>query len=176
MKLTEVKKLLENNGYAYQQTVIPRRAEFYSQKGFRPSVDTGAFSLLTIQNPNHDKNIEIVFSDASDNPDFYDLEFGGFWYEMFGYRDEHLPRDLLDEIQRIVTGKANVIFATNAKTGKWFADQIYFDLPETDMNDMDDYKRTLSRISAPKSLWRKLIGRTDVYEIFNWFSYQKIVK
>ena len=91
-------------------------------------------------------------------------------------RDEYLPRDLLDEIQRIVTGKANVIFATNAKTGKWFADQIYFDLPDTDMNDMDDYKRTLSRINAPKSLWRKLIGRTDIYEFFHWFSYQKIVK
>lgn len=176
MKLEDVKQLLNENGYAYETKIVPSSLDFYGGKGFCPKTETGPFWLLTIPNPNHDKNIEIVFSDASDNPDFYDLEFGGFWYEMFGYRDEYLPRDLLDEIQRIVTGKANVIFATDAKTGKWFADQIYFDLPETDMNDMDDYKRTLSRISAPKSLWRKLIGRTDVYEIFNWFSYQKIVK
>jgi len=176
MKLEDVKQLLNENGYAYETKIVLSSLDFYGGKGFCPKTETGPFWLLTIPNPKHDKNIEIVFSDASDNPDFYDLAFGGFWYEMFGYRDEHLPRDLLDEIQRIVTGKANIIFATNAKTGKWFADQIYFDLPETDWNDMDDYKRTLSRISAPKSFGRKLMRRTDVYEIYNWFSYQKIIK
>lgn len=176
MKLEDVKQLLNENGYPYESKIVPSSLAFHKYKGFSFKTDTDPFWLLIIPNPNHGQNIEIVFSDASENPDFYDLVFGGFWYDLFGYPDEYLPRDLLDEIQRIVTGKANIILATDAKTGKWFSDQIFFDLPETDMNNMDDYKRTLSRISAPKSLWRKLIGRTDIYEIFNWFSYQKIIK
>ena len=176
MKLADVKKLLNDNDYTYIEIIVPSRAEFYRQKGFNPSEDTGAFVLLSIPNPNHTKNIELIFSDDSDNPDFYDLEFGGFWYEMFGCRDEELPEYLLEEIQRIVCGNSYIIFATNAKNGGWFFDAIYYDLPDEEMNCMDAFHNTLSKIQSPKSLWRKLIGRIDIYEIFNWTSYERIVK
>ena len=43
MKLSDVKKLLDENGYTYTQTIVLSRAEFYRQKGFNPSEDTGAF-------------------------------------------------------------------------------------------------------------------------------------
>lgn len=176
MKLIDVKKLLDDNCYTYTQTLVSSRAEFYRQKGFNPSEDTGAFVLLSIPNPNHTKNIELIFSDDSNNPDFYDLEFGGFWYEMFGCRDEELPECLLEEMQRIVCGNSYIIFATDAEKGGWFFDAIYYDIPDEEMNCMDSFHNTLSKIKSPKSLWRKLIGRTDIYEIFNWTSYEKIVK
>ena len=177
MKLIDVKKLLDDNGYTYTQTIVLSRADFYRQKGFNPSENTGAFVLLSINNPNHTKNIELIFGDDSDNPDFYDLEFGGFWYEMFGCLDEELPEYLLVEIQRIIQGNSYIIFATDAKkNGRWFFDAIYYDLPDEEMNCMDSFHNTLSKIKSPKSLWRKLIGRTDIYEIFNWTSYEKIVK
>ena len=104
MKLTEVKKLLEDNGYAYKQTVLPGRAEFSRQKGSCPSTDTGAFPMLTIPNPHHEKDIQLRFRDAAADPDFYDLEFGGYWYELFDCEEEQLPLELLTEIQRIVSG------------------------------------------------------------------------
>lgn len=176
MKRTEIQELLTQNGYPYEARIVPSSMDFYRSKGFQPRKETGPFWLLSIPNPNHDKNIEIIFADASEDPEFYDLEFGGYWYEMFGFRDENLPEDLLEEIRWIVSGQTHVIFAMDAKTGKWFSDQVFFDLPEEELNDMDQYHRILARIHAPKSLWRKIIGRTDVYEIFNWNSYRRIIK
>ena len=95
MKLIDVKKLLDDNGYKYTQTIVPSRAEFYRKKGFSPSEDTGAFVLLSIPNPNHTKNIELIFSDDSNNPDFYDLELYNFLeagdvLESSGYEVEGL--------------------------------------------------------------------------------------
>jgi len=176
VKLTDIKKLLDENGYTYTEITVSSRAEFYRQKGFKPTDDTGAFILLSVNNPNHDKNIELIFTDASEEPEFYDLEFGNFWYEMFGCRDEELPVYLSEEMKRIIQGEAYIIEATDAKTGRWFFDAIYYDLPDEDLNSMDEFHRTLSKIRAPKSLWRKLTGRTDVYEIFNWTNYERIVK
>lgn len=177
MKLTEVKKLLDDNGYTYRQTVMPSRAEFYRQKGFNPSTDTGAFSLLSIPNPNHEKDIQMIFNDATENPDFYDLEFGGYWYELFDCAKGHLPQELLTEIQRIVGGKTYVIFAWIIKKSiHWKWDGVYYDLQDDEMNSMDAFRNTVSRIKSPKSWWKKLTGKTDIYEIFNWTSYERITK
>ena len=160
MNLSEVQKLLDDNGIQHVLTVE----------------DTGAFCLLTIPNPNHSKNIEIIFKDASDNPEFYDLEFGGYWYEMFDCPDDILSRELIDEIQSILLGRVWVIFATNAKNGAWFFDGIFRDTVEEEWNDMDELQETIRKIKEPKSLWRKLFKRTDCYEIFNWKKHEKIIK
>ena len=176
MKMNEMQKLLSENGIKYTLSTEPSRSEFYRRKGFRPTEDTGAFCLLTIMNPNHSKNIEIIFADDSDNPEFYDLEFGGYWYEMFGYLEEELPQSLMDEVQNIVCGRAWVIFATDAKSGVWFFNGLYCDSIEEEWNDMEQLHRTIARIKKPKSLWRKFVGRTDVYEIFNWQNYERIIK
>lgn len=177
MKLVEVKKLLDDNGYRYTQTVIPSRAEFYREKGFRPSADTGAFTLLTIPNPNHEKDIQIIFSDATENPEFYDLEFGSFWYELFDCEEEYLRQELLTEIQRIISGITYIIFASTVKKGiHWKWDGTYYDLPDDEMNSMDAFQNAVSKIKSPKSWWKKLTGKTDVYEIFNWTNYERITK
>lgn len=176
MKLNEVQQLLKENNYQYEVSVIPNRAEFYRQKGFHATEDTSAFLLLTITNPNHKINIEIVFDGDSDVAEFYDLEFGGYWYGMFGYLDEELPHMLLEEIQNITDGKSYVIFAANAKTRKWFYSGLFCDTPEEEWNEMDQFRKAVEKIKAPKSLWRKLIRRTDIYEIFNWQHYENVVK
>lgn len=177
MKLIEVKKLLEDNGYTYKQTVISSRAELYRQKGFHPSVDTGAFVLLSIPNPNHEKDIQIIFNDTTEDPDFYDLEFGGFWYELFDCEEEQLPQELLAEIQRIINGSTYVIFASTIKKGiHWTWDGVYYDLPGDEMNSMDAFRDAVSKIKSPKNWWKKLTGKTDIYEIFSWTNYERIIK
>lgn len=177
MKLTEVKRLLDDNSYAYTQTVIPSRAEFYRQKGFHPSIDNGAFTLLTISNPNHEKYIQIIFNDATENPDFHDLEFGSFWYELFDCEKEYLAQELLTEIQRIIDGSTYVICASIVKKGiHWNWNGVYYDLPDDEMNSMDVFRNTVSKIKAPKNCWKRLTGKTDIYEIFNWTNYEQIIK
>ncbi|MBQ5865235.1 MAG: hypothetical protein IIW56_00985 [Oscillospiraceae bacterium] len=176
LKLSEVKQLLDDHGIAYLLTIEPSRREFYVRKGFCPREDSGAFRLLSIKNPHHTKNIDLIFVDASEDPEFYDLEFGGYPYELFGWLDEELPREIWEDIQSILTGRIWVIFATDAKTGKWFGDSLYRDSTDEDENDMDRLQKALAKIKKPKRLWRKLIGRTDCYEVFNWTNYEKIIK
>ena len=177
MKLIDVKKLLDANGYTYMQTIVSSRAEFYRQKGFNPSEDTGAFVLLSIMNPNHQIDIQIIFNDATENPDFSDLEFGGYWYELFDCEEEYVAQELLTEIERIIDGSTHIIFASMLKNGiHWHWDGKYDDLPNAEMNSMDAFQNTVKKIKSPKSWWRRLTGRTDIYEILNWTSYERIVK
>lgn len=177
MKLAEVKKLLEDNGYTFEQSVITSRSEFYRQKGFHPAIDTGAFTLLSIPNPNHEKGIQIIFDNATENPEFYDLEFGCFWYELFDCEEEHLPQELLTEIQRITSGNTYVIFASMIKHGMhWKWDKVYYDLPDNETNDMKAFQKAVLKIKSPKSWWRKLAGKPDIYEIYNWANYERIIK
>ena len=176
MKLSEVRRLLSENDISYTLTIESSRREFYGKKGFRTTEDTGTFYLLTIRNPHHSKNIEIIFADSSDNPEFYDLGFGGYWYEMFGWMEEELPQGIMDEIQNILNDKSWVIFATDAQNGTWFFDGIFCDTEAEEWNDMESFHKTINRIKNPKNLWRKIIGRMDCYEIFNWTKYEKIIK
>ena len=96
---------------------------------------------------------------------------------LFDCEEEYLPQELLAEIQRIVSGSTYVIFACIIKKGMhWKWDGLYYDLPDDEMNSMDAFRNTVSEIKSPKSWWKKLTGKTDVYEIFNWTNYEKIVK
>ena len=177
MKLIDVKKLLDDNYYTYTQTIVSSRAKFYRQKGFNPSEEAGAFVLLSIPNPNHQIDIQIIFNDATENSDFSDLEFGGYWYELFDCEENYVAQELLTEIQRILNGNTHIIFASTVKKGMhWRWDGKYDDLPDAEMNSMDAFHKTVKKIKSPKSWWRRLTRRTDMYEIFNWTSYEKIVK
>ncbi len=177
MKLIDVKTLLDENGYTYTQTIVPSRAEFYRQKGFNPSEEAGAFVLLSIPNPNHQIDIQIIFNDATENSDFSDLEFGGYWYELFDCEENYIAQELLTEIQRILNGNTHIILASTVKKGMhWRWDGKYDDLPDAEMNSMDAFHKSVKKIKSPKSWWRRLTRKTDMYEIFNWTSYEKIVK
>lgn len=176
MTLREVQLLLDQNGIIYHVITEPNRAAFYQKKGFSSSDDTGAFHLLTIPNPNHSKAIELIFMDNSSDAEFYDLEFGGYGYDMWGWKEEDLAQELLDEIKTILNGRAYVIFATNAETGKRITDRLYCDMEDPEWKDMHSFQKAVARIKKPKSWWRKRIRRTNIYEIFNWNSYEKVVK
>ena len=151
MKLIDVKKLLDDNGYKYTQTIVPSRAEFYRKKGFSPSEDTGAFVLLSIPNPNHQIDIQIIFNDATENSDSSDLEFGGYWYELFDCEENYVAQELLTEIQRILNGNTHIIFASTVKKGMhWRWDGKYDDLPDAEMNSMDAFHKTVKKSNPLK--------------------------
>lgn len=176
MKLRQVQKLLEKHSIPYTLTTEPSRGEYFRKKGFRPSNDTDPFCLLTVSNPYHSKNIEMVFADDSDDPEFYDLGFGGYWFDLFGWLDAALPERLIDEIQSILEGRSWVIFVTNTKNGAWISDSLFCDTAEEEWNDMESFHKTVSKLRKPGSLWRRLARRRDCYEIFNWTNYEKIIR
>jgi len=177
MKLSDVKKILDDHSYTYTQMLVTSSLEFYQSKGFRPSYDKGAFVLLSIPNPNHKIDIQLIFNDASEDPDFSDLEFGGVWYELYDCEEDEIPQVLFTEIQRIINGSTYFIFACTVKKGiHWKWDGVYYDLPDAEMNNMDAFRKTVGKIKSPKKWWKRFASKTDVYEIYNWTSYEKIIK
>jgi len=173
MRLSELQKLLDDNGYTYETRIVSSSIEFYKGKGSSSKTEHGPFWLLTIPNPNHSVGIDFIFKDASDSPELYDMEFGGYCHEYFDWHDEALPQVLLDEIFRIVSEQAYVICA---ESGCMHFNGIYYNVPDEEMNDMDEFRRCLSKISAPKRFWQKLIGQKKVYKVYSWKTYQKIVR
>ena len=176
MRMNDVRRLLDDLGIDYCVSRVADQREFYQQKGFLRAKDENAFQLICIVNPNHSKNIEIVFRSDDENPEFYDLEFGGYWYELFDCTEECVSAELKKEMIKIMAGETYIIFARDAKSGAWFYDQIFYDSDNAEENCMDEFQKYLAKIRAPKSWWRKLIRRTDIYEIYNWNTYERIVK
>ena len=175
MRLDEVEALLDNHNLEYKLSLIGNRGEFYRNKGFLEAKDDTAFILLTIPNPNHAKNIELIFKTADDNPEFSDLEFGGHWYELFDCQEEQLPSELLKEIKDILSGRLYIIIARDNKTLAWLFDGAYLDSPDEDQNDMEAFRKMMNRIKHPKGWWKKLRGKTTQYEVFSWESYESII-
>lgn len=176
MRLVQIQKLLDDNNIGYIISHIKNLREYRHKQGFLKANDNIPVLIITIPNPNHSKNIELIFESDDSNPVFVDMEFGGYWNELFDCRDEWIESFLTDEIQNILNDKVYVIFARDEKTGAWFFDANFHDLDDELLNDMDEFNEYMKRIHSPKNWLRKLTGRVDRYEIFNWTNYQCIIK
>ena len=171
MRLNEIKLLLDSQNIDYDLSIIEDKATFYHSKGFFHVKNSAPFLLLTIPNPNHNKNIEIHFKSDESNPEFRDLEFGGHWYELFDCSESQLPYELTKEINAILNNKVYIIFAKSSKNQAWIYDMSFYDLPE-EQNDMLEFQRILQKISKPR-LWQKSFWHQKItYEIFSWNNYE----
>lgn len=178
MKFTEIQTLLNNNNIKYTISYNVSKIEFYSQKGFNQKhIKKDEYvNLIIIDNPNHEKNIELIFDSNTENPNFVDLEFGEYSFELFDRSEDDISVSLLDEIINIIHGNVYIIFARNAKNNKWFFDACFYDSPIDEENDMEEFKKLLEKIHAPKHWLSKITKRVDKYEIYNWEKYNCIIK
>lgn len=131
---------------------------------------------LIIQSKNGKKNIELQFCEANECYVFEELRFGDYCYEMFDSKDALLFDEVLDRIDEIMSGSISVIVANDLKKKRWIGDACF------DKNDSDDcfgiagLEKTIRSLQRPKTLLSKLIGSKKQYEIYDWYSYQCIVK
>ena len=176
MKKNEVQRLLDENGIMYHVSRVINRREFYQEKGFSKIKGENSFWLITIPNPNHNKDIELTFKSDEKDSEFVDLEFGGHWYQLFECEPEDISAQLIKEIKDIIEGKVYIVFAQDAKTGGWFFSGCFYDSDIEAENDMEEFHKLLAKIRAPKSWLRKFLKRADKYEIFNWNKYECIIK
>ena len=178
MRLTEVQKMLNENNIPFTQMMESWKENSSKRNGEEKEV-IESVCLLTIWNPNHEKNIDMWLDGNSEDPEFSDLGFGGYCYEMFLRKEEDLQQTVLSEIKYILSGKRWVVYKSNAKTGAWPSGKIFCDGDETDEDDRNDMKKlhkTVSRIRKWKNLLHKLTGQATCYEIYNWNTYEKIIK
>ena len=84
---------------------------------------------------------------------------------------------LIEEIQRIMKGNCTIINVTNPKTKRWIADAQF------DRNDTDDdmfgemgFQKAMKRIRKKRTFFERLFGFRRSYEIYDWNTYERIVK
>ena len=180
MTLNEAKILLDENNIVYSELHFDSVAAFrlhLSPFANLKNAGLGSVVLLEISSNNHHKNIGLQFVDKNNdgNYSFLDLYFGQYFYELFDCQEEFLPRSIIDEIETIVSNDCMIIVTNDLKKGKWVSDQI-FDKKETDGFGLPGFEKAMKRIHEKKNWIAKLFGFKMQYEIYDWNTYQCIIK
>ena len=179
MTLTEAKELLIENNITFSETRFSSISEFcsYLTPYMINKDDTIQVIALIIKSDNGQKHIALEFIDQNNdgNYTFYDLYFGQYFYELFDCEEEHLSKSILDEINSIISNNVVVIVGNDLKNGKWLWDSI-FDKNENDGFGLPGFEKAMQRIKKPKNFLSKLKRSKKQYEIYDWNTYQCIIK
>ena len=131
---------------------------------------------LVIPAVNGVMDIELQFNQVRGEYIFDDMYFGDYCFEMFDYNPDMLEADLLENIGRIVDGKMAVIVRNDLKRKRWLGD-AGFDLSDDDnVFGEPGFRAAVARIEKPKTLWQKLTGQREQYEIYDWRTYRRVIK
>ena len=178
MTLQEAKDLLSKNNIYFDICKFESEAEYWQHITLYPytkyAKNCKVIALIIMSN-NGKKNIELQFNAIENEFRFEELHFGDYSFEMFDYNEEMLANDLLDRIQDIQCGNFTIIVANNLKSESWIGDAC-FDLNDDDLFGKPGFERAMKRIQKPKGLISKLLKSGKQYEIYDWNSYQCIIK
>lgn len=180
MTFDAAKMLLEENNISFSELHFDSVAEFrlhISPFAYTKNAGTYLVKALVITSNNNHKNIELQFIDENNdgNYTFVDLYFGEYFFELFDCQEEFLQQSITDEIKSIISNEVIVIVANDLKKGKWIGDQI-FDKNEKDGFGLPGFEKTMQRLNKKKGFVAKLIGSKTQYEIYDWNSYQCMIK
>ena len=179
MTLNEVNVLLSENQIPFELCEFENETAYWHHVSMFPYTKHAKVCkviALIIPSNNQHKNIELQFNATDNGFIFEELYFGGFGFEMFDYTEEMLADDLLDRIKEIQSGNFVVIIANDLKNRRWLGDSCF------DLNDEDDafgrqgFEKAMRRINKPKGLLSRLLKTQKQYEIYDWNTYQCIVK
>lgn len=179
MTLSEVKELLIENNIAFEVLEFENEKEYWHHTAMFPytkNARSDKVIALVIKSNNGKKNIELQFNERDNIFYFDDLWFGEFTYEMFDYNENMLAEDLIHNIKEIIKGELIVIVLNDIKNRCWCGDACF------DLSDDDDvcgkigFQKAMKRIEKPKSFLAKLKKSKEQYEIYDWNTYQCIVK
>ena len=179
MTLDDAKILLSENNIEFNVCEYENEATYWHHKMLFPYTKNARnckVTTLVIVSKNKKKNIELLFNYVDNEFCFEELCFGDYSFEMFDYNEEKLPNDLQDRIKEIQSGNFVVIIANDLKNRRWLGD-AGFDLSDNDdAFDRQGFEKAMRRINKPKGLFSRLFRTQKQYEIYDWNSYQCIVK
>ena len=179
MTLTEAKELLMKNDITFEELEFETEAEYWLHAVSFPYIKNAKsckVKAIIIKSNNEKKNIELQFNDVDGVYCFEELYFGDYCFEMFDYNDEEvLANDLISNILEIKQGNLRIINLTDLTKKRWLADAC-FDLNDDDASGEVDFQKAMKRIEKPKSFLSKLKKSKKQYEIYDWNTYQCIIK
>ncbi len=179
MTLNDAKILLSENNIVFDMREFESVTAYWHHVSMFPYTKNAKpyeVIALIIPSNNGRNDIELQFNANDNNLRFEELWFGGYSFEMFDCNEEMLADDLMERIKEIQSGSFVVIVANDLKNGRWLGDACF------DLNDDDDafgrqsFEKAMRRINKPKGLLSKLFRTQKQYEIYDWNTYQRIVK
>ncbi len=178
MNLFQVKELLQANSIPFEEYEFENESDFLKHilsNPYTKKTKTSKFYALIIYSQNGKRHIELEFEEKDGDFVFGDLWFGEFCLEYFNCNIS--ADDLLDEIRQMMMGKRGVIIKNNAKNNRWIAD-AQFDLDDDDDDTFGKrgFEKAVKNIRKKKSFIKKLFGIRHSYEIYDWNTYERIVK
>ena len=179
MTLTDGKILMEKHRIPYQTVQYENQEAYYRHLALFPYTKNARnckVIALVIPAVNGVMDIELQFNQVRGEYIFDDMYFGDYCFEMFDYNPDMLEADLLENIGRIVDGKMAVIVRNDLKRKRWLGD-AGFDLTDDDnVFGEPGFRAAVARIEKPKTLWQKLTGQREQYEIYDWRTYRRVIK
>ena len=91
-------------------------------------------------------------------------------------KEEILANDLLNHINEIKGGAFSVIVANDLKNQRWLGDSCFDLKDEDDLLGKPGFEKAIQQIRAPKGFISKLLKTNKQYEIYDWNTYQCIIK
>ncbi|MGM9642084.1 MAG: hypothetical protein ACI3XI_02630 [Eubacteriales bacterium] len=180
MILSQAKELLIANSILFQECEFANEADFLnhiSQFPYTKKSKAHRFYALIIPSSNGKKHIELEFEEKNGEFVFCDLWFGAFSFEYFSGEAEEDCSYLIEEIQELMKGKRTIISVTNLKTRRWIAD-AQFDRDDTDDDMFGEigFQKAMRRIRKKKTFFECLFRFGRKYEIYDWNTYECIIK
>jgi len=179
MTLDEAKALLTENNISFELRKYENETAYWRHTALFPYTKNARpckVTAIVIRSNNLKKDIELQFNSVDDVFCFEELRFGDYCFEMFDYNEKMLTDDLLNHIYEIKDGSFVVIVANDIKKRCWIGDACF------DLNDDDDafgkpgFQKAMQRIRKPKGFFSVLLKSKKQYEIFDWNTYQVVVK
>jgi hypothetical protein len=179
MKLDEVKELLIKDNISFEMREYLNEKEYWLHTMMFPYIENAKdFKViaLTIASNNGKKNIELQFNEVNDDFVFVDLMFGDYCFELFDHAEETLATELVKIINKIKSGRLAVIVKNNIKKKRWLGDAT-FDLDDDDeLLGKQGFEEVKQMIKKSRGFISKLFKPQIQYEIYDWNSYDCIMK
>lgn len=178
MILEEAKLLLSENNISFEICEFENEATYWRHTALFPYIKNAKeckVIALIIKSNNNKKNIELQFNSVDNEFHFEEMRFGEYGFEMFDYNQEMIAVDLLEHIKEVQSGNFLVIVANDLKRKSWLGDAC-FDLNDDDLFGNPGFEKAMERINKPKTIILRLLKSQKQYEIYNWNTYQCIVK
>lgn len=178
MTLIEATELLTKNNIPFDLLEFENEKEYWKHSVLFPYIKNAKCNkviAIVIVSLNKKKNIELQFNEVNGVFEFEEMAFGEFNYEMFNYNEDMLAEDLIHNIKEIIEGKCTVIVLNDIKKRCWLGD-ARFDLTDEGAFGKQGFQKAMKKIKKTESSFSKLIKSKKQYEIYDWNTYQCIVK
>ncbi len=173
MNLNEVVDLLHENNFSFTLHEFENEAAYRRHIVRFPNTENAKdckVCSVRLKSPNAHKNMELQFNLEQDDFVLEDLYFGEFGFELFDRGEDGFADALLQTIRAIMAGELTVAVCYDIKHRRLLWDAAF------DVEDQRRFENAFKKIKQRKRFFERFFKAQKQYEIFDWNTYQCIMR